>query len=328
MAMGLGVKGYSTQPVNCKSFAIEHSFYGITNSSINFFRGSSNSDGFISFNTYENVERMRITYTGKIGIGTTSPNSLLDVKGDITVGNTTNATLYYSATINNGHNGNGSTLRITPKESNSTPILTLRPSSGSTAIPALQIQDSPTSESESHNLILGTGTATLPANSFNISSTINGYSNANSYPIYFNVSNTTNGRITAMSISNSGNVGIGTISPEYKLDVSGTIRAKEVKVDLKGADFVFEDDYDLIAINELEKFIDINKHLPEMKAASEMEENGTELGELNSKLLRKIEEMTLYIIDLNKQIESLHKQNEELLKLKKEVENLKAVIGR
>jgi len=67
-----------------------------------------------------------------------------------------------------------------------------------------------------------------------------------------------------MSISNSGNVGIGTISPEYKLDVSGTIRAKEVKVDLKGADFVFEDDYDLIAINELEKFIDINKHLPEM----------------------------------------------------------------
>ena len=189
---------------------------------------------------------------------------MLDVKGDITVGNTTNATLYYSATINNGHNGNGSTLRIMPKESNSTPILTLRPSSGSTAIPALQIQDSPTSESGSHNLILGTGTAVLSANSFNISSTINGYSNANSYPIYFNVSNTTNGRITAMSISNSGNVGIGTISPEYKLDVSGTIRAKEVKVDLKGADFVFEDDYDLIAINELEKFIDINKHLPEM----------------------------------------------------------------
>ena len=101
------------------------------------------------------------------------------------------------------------------------------------------------------------------------------------------------------------NVGIGTISPAYKLDVLGTIRAREIIVDLNGADFVFEKDYKLMPLNELEKFVKEQKHLPEIAPAKEMEKNGTDLGNLNSKLLQKMEEMTLYIIEQNKAIDEL-----------------------
>lgn len=120
-------------------------------------------------------------------------------------------------------------------------------------------------------------------------------------------------------ILNNGDIGIGTPNPKYKLDVIGTIRAREIKVDLNGADFVFEKDYKLMPIKDLEKFVKQNKHLPEIAPAKEMEENGTELGNLNSKLLQKIEEMTLYMISQNQSIEELKvmikAQNDKIVKL-------------
>ncbi len=99
------------------------------------------------------------------------------------------------------------------------------------------------------------------------------------------------------------------------LNVCGTIRAHEITVNSSGCDFVFEDNYNLRTLEEVEEFIVENKRLPELKSAAEMEYEGTDLGELNSKLLQKIEELTLYTIDQEKKINELEKQKEEILKL-------------
>lgn len=93
----------------------------------------------------------------------------------------------------------------------------------------------------------------------------------------------------------------------YKLKVFGKIIGEEVRVQLKSAwpDYVFADDYNLKPLEEVEQFIKKNKHLPNIPSAAEVEKNGQMLGEMQSKMLEKIEELTLYIIDLKKEIEAL-----------------------
>ena len=100
-------------------------------------------------------------------------------------------------------------------------------------------------------------------------------------------------------------VGIGTQNPQYKLDVKGGIRAQEVVVETTGADFVFADDYQLRPLSEVEAFITENKHLPEIQSAQEMQENGVSVSELQTKLLQKIEELTLYILQQEERIRLL-----------------------
>ncbi len=91
----------------------------------------------------------------------------------------------------------------------------------------------------------------------------------------------------------------------YKLTVNGKVRAHAVKVYTDWADFVFSNDYILKSLEEVEEFIKNNGHLENIPSAEEVEENGIELGEMNKLLLQKIEELTLYTIDLQKQINTL-----------------------
>jgi hypothetical protein len=116
-----------------------------------------------------------------------------------------------------------------------------------------------------------------------------------------------------MMIDNIGNVGIGTgstpLAANEKLAVNGLIHTKEVKVDLLNwPDYVFEKEYDLPSLEEVEKQIQVNGHLANIPSAKEVEENGVLLGEMNKKLLEKVEELTLYIIQMNKEIELLKTQ--------------------
>jgi len=122
-----------------------------------------------------------------------------------------------------------------------------------------------------------------------------------------------------------GNVGIGTSNPDYKLTVNGSIHAKEVRVDLSvpGPDYVFANDYKLPSLEEIKIYIDENKHLPEVPSAAAMEKNGVQLGEMNMLLLKKIEELTLYVIDQNKKMEELKKQNEKFEKQNEEIQLIK-----
>ena len=109
-------------------------------------------------------------------------------------------------------------------------------------------------------------------------------------------------------------VGIGTVSTfGYKLAVNGTIGAKEVKVELSSSwpDYVFKSDYMLPNLSEIEGYINTNKRLPDIPSDDEVKENGISLGEMNAKLLQKIEELTLYVIDLQKQVDSLKSQLED-----------------
>ncbi|MNY14409.1 hypothetical protein D3C86_1475850 [compost metagenome] len=104
----------------------------------------------------------------------------------------------------------------------------------------------------------------------------------------------------------NGNVGIGTSLPSERLAVNGNIRAREIKVENGNwPDYVFARDYQLPTLQEMEKHIKDKGHLPGIPSASEVKANGIDLGEMNAKLLQKIEELTLYIIDLEKRVKTI-----------------------
>lgn len=122
----------------------------------------------------------------------------------------------------------------------------------------------------------------------------------------------------------TGNVGIGTLSTgSHKLAVEGSIGAREIKVQANGwSDFVFKKEYNLPTLKEVENHIIKKGHLKDIPSAKEVEENGIYLGEMDSRLLQKIEELTLYTISQEKQLKT---QNSKIQKLEKENKSLKKI---
>lgn len=129
----------------------------------------------------------------------------------------------------------------------------------------------------------------------------------------------TNNHGSDLIINNNGNVGIGTSNSEWRLAVNGNIRAKEIKVETGWSDFVFYDDYKLPTLQEVENHIKDKGHLIDIPSEKEVKKNGIFLGEMNSKLLQKIEELTLYTILQEKKIEKQTKEIEKLMVLNKKL---------
>jgi hypothetical protein len=127
-----------------------------------------------------------------------------------------------------------------------------------------------------------------------------------------------NGTVERMRIDAAGNVGIRTAAPGYTLAVNGSIGCHQLTVTTSGwADFVFKDGYSLPPLEEIETFITKNKHLPGIPSETEVKENGVDIGKISAKLLQKIEELTLYVIDLKKDNNLLKKQ---LTNIKKQID--------
>lgn len=126
--------------------------------------------------------------------------------------------------------------------------------------------------------------------------------------------------------ANTQNVGIGTADTKgYKLAVAGSVVAESVKVKLKGnwPDYVFNEDYHLPSLQEVEKYVTEHQHLMDMPSAAEVQKEGQDLGDMNRRLLQKVEELTLYLIDLKKQQTALQESNTALQQRVTELEATK-----
>ncbi|WP_052496119.1 hypothetical protein [Pedobacter lusitanus] len=271
----VGLRGFTTNASN-KSFALEHSFYGKVNSSINFFRGDGKDGGFIAFNTMNNAERVRIDAYGNVGIATVKPIALLDIGTDISNGK---LGAVFGHLPEGNLEGEGTFLGVR-----------------------------------------GTSTSTVGGKSFALEHSF--YGKVNSSINFFRggdkiggfIALNTGNNIEQVRIDASGNVGIGTTTPTAKLSVNGNLWATEIRVDSTNPwpDYVFEPYYEKLPLTELESFIKINKHLPEIPSAGTIAKEGIDLGDMNAKLLKKVEELTLYLIELKKDNEVLSERVKKL----------------
>jgi hypothetical protein len=280
--------------------------------------------------------RNTVIEQGKLGIGTTSPEERLELKSETPVlslhspGQATfkigvEGGLFKIASMDNGFGGH-----IGSFASNDVQVLTMTSSSNvgiGTTSPGTWFP-SKTLEVSANRPVLKL-TASLPTDLSTIvftNSNIDAANHMGEFHVNYQFSQNDNSKSLlrfgsypsgeVLSLRSDGFVGIGTSSPDAKLTVKGIIHTQEVKIDLQGAvapDYVFEKDYNLPSLESIKSYIDQNKHLPEVPSAKEMEANGVNVGEMNMILLKKVEELMLYVIELKNEND---RQNRIIEKLK------------
>jgi hypothetical protein len=116
-----------------------------------------------------------------------------------------------------------------------------------------------------------------------------------------------------LTIIGTGNVGIGTTNPQYKLAVNGTIGAQDIIVTATNwSDYVFKPGYRLRPLSEVNQFIQTNGHLSDIPTEADVKENGISVGDMQAKLLAKVEELTLHMIQADERNRRLERQNQDL----------------
>jgi hypothetical protein len=226
------------------------------------------------------IQRLTILRGGNVGIGTTNPVTPLQVVGPITTGTSVGSTSGVDYLY--GLYGSGKLFVVGSQYSSGASFL------------AYGVKAKPGASGYLSSTGIATGRSVFEANM--------GYLAFLTGPLQTSTDGGAVGILERMRIDSVGNVGIGTTNPTQKLSVNGTVRAKEVIVDSGWSDYVFDESYELKALSETEAFIKAEKHLPDMPSARDVAEHGVSVGEMQAKLLAKIEELTLHVIEQQKQL--------------------------
>lgn len=239
----------------------------------------------LSFYT-ANTERMKIDSLGFVGIGTDAPEYKLHVNS---------GTIYA--------NGSGSFFEG----------LKVNNTSGRSVI---QLLGNGTLGPHSAELVMWDNAKSRQwslIHNDNSAFSIHSYSSTTGYRYPFQVR--WGAPTNSFFIASNGNVGVGTSAPQSELAVNGEIQCKEIEVTLSGwPDYVFLKDYKLMPLSGLDSFLQVNTHLPGVPSQEEVLNDGVKLGEINAILLEKIEELTLYIIEINNKQNELQESYEQLQK--------------
>lgn len=155
-----------------------------------------------------------------------------------------------------------------------------------------------------------------PGNTYGIYTYVTSTGTGNHYAVYGSAPGGWAGYFPSGDTYIGGDLRVGTTAGAtgYKVSVNGKIMCEELRVELTGnwPDYVFENDYELMPLNQLEKIIKKNKHLPDFPTEIQIKNEGITVGNISKILTKKVEELTLYIIELNKRIEKLEKENKSL----------------